>query len=456
MNEKSLMGEKPLVRLVDDDADLLAAQQQALRLAGFATEAFSNGAEALQGLGADYPGVILSDVRMPGIDGLELFRRVQALDPELPVTLLTGHGDVEMAVAAIRQGAWDFLTKPVGLDPLVAALRRASRARALALENRALRAAPKLPAGPGQLLGESPAMTYLRESAGRLGEAGMDVLICGPAGSGKEAIARAIHHEGPRRARSFVHVACDSIDEERFDLNFFGAEAGHGGGARHARQAGRIEKAHRGTLFLDRVDLLPPALQGRFLHVIEAREFWSAGAAGARPLDMQVLASTRADLGRMVAEGRFRNDLYYRLSGVVLRAPPLSERREDIPVLFRHFLLSACARLDLPVPAIGAIAQARLATHDWPGGARELRQFAEAQALGLQAPPQAGAEEGEALDLAAMVASYEAGLLREALRATAGNATRAMARLNLPRKTFYDKLARHGIRPETYRAPQSS
>ncbi len=438
----------PLVRLVDDDAELLSALQQSLRIAGFRAEAFGSAEQALRGIGPDYPGVFLSDVRMPGMDGLELHRRLHAIDPDLPVVLLTGHGDVAMAVAAIRAGAWDFLTKPVGTEALTAALRRAAHARALVLENRALRRQPPARVGPGQFLGDSPAVTRLRETAWRLAEARADVLITGPSGAGKEALARAIHHAGPRRARGFVHIACDDLDEARFDLDFLGAEAGQPGAPRQARAVGRLERAHRGTLFLDDIDLLPLPLQGRLLHLIEAGEFWAAGAGAARPLDIQVLAACRGDLAHAMAEGRFRADLYYRLSGVVLHIPPLAERRGDVPILFRHFLLDACARLGLAVPEMTPLVQARLSGHSWPGNARELQQFAGSLALGL---PEEGVGDGNRLDLAGMLAQYEAGILRAVLRATGGNASRAMERLNLPRKTFYDRLARHGIRPGDFR-----
>ena len=440
----------PLVRLVDDDTDLLEAQTQSLRIAGFKPEAFSSASDALQGMDAGYPGVVLSDVRMPGMDGFELFRRIRAMDPELPVILLTGHGEVAMAVAAIRDGAWDFLTKPVGLDALTAALRRAVQARALVLENRQLRALRGIPVATGQLLGDSTAMVHLRETVARLAEAGVDALITGPSGAGKTLLARAIHREGPRHARAFVHVACDALDAARFDLDFFGAEAGQPGAPRHARLVGRLEKAHRGTLFLDRIDRLTVAQQARILHVIEAREVWAAGAAAPRGLDLHVLAASQVDLGELVARGEFLPDLYYRLSGVTLHVPALKDRRQDIPILFRHFLLAACGRLNLAVPQITPLAQARLATHSWPGNARELMQFAESVALGL--PTFGGEVAGEeTVGLAEMMAGYEAGLIREALLICGGNVSRAMERLHLPRKTFYDKVNRLGIRPEAYR-----
>lgn len=436
-----------LVRLVDDDPDLLEAQLQALQLAGFRAEAFTDPAEALGGLGPDWPGVVLSDVRMPGMDGFQLFERIHALDPDLPVILLTGHGDVPMAVAALKQGVYDFLTKPVGGGTLAAALARAASSRALVLENRALRRQQQDSAArETRLVGQSPFMQHLRETVARVAETGGDVLILGPGGSGKETVARAIHRQSPRRARAFVYVACAALDEARFETEMLGAEPQ----GRAPRAPGRLEAAHRGTLYLDEIDALAPTLQARLLALIEAREIQPPGSAAPRPLDLRVIASSRADLERLMQEGAFRSDLYYRLSGVTLTLPPLVERREDIPALFRHFLLAAAARLNLPVAPVTGAVKARLAGHGWPGNLRELQQFAESHALGLTPfdPPQEG---GEAPGLADLVAEYEAGLIREALRLAQGNATQAMTRLRLPRKTFYDKLARHGIKPADFR-----
>ena len=436
-----------LVRLVDDDEDLRLAQVQTLRIAGFAVEPFASAAEALEGMTADYPGAVLSDVRMPGMDGLELFDRLHGIDPELPVILLTGHADVPMAVSALKQGAYDFLSKPIGADALLAAVGRACQSRALVMENRALRRQARDEAAQDSpLIGQSAVMAHLRDSIDRLAQAGGDLWLTGPGGSGKTTVARLIHRQSPRRARAFVHVPCATLDEARFEAEFLGTEAQ----GRAPRSAGLLEKAHRGTLYLDEIDSLNPALQARILAVIEAGELWPAGAAAPRALDLRVIASTRDDPERLVRDGRLRGDLYYRLSGVVLALPPLVERREDIPELFRHFLLDACRRLDLPAQPVTPLVKARLAGHDWPGNLRELRQFAESHALGLS--PFDGADEAAPeRGLADLVAEYEAGLIREALRLSGGHAGRAMERLRLPRKTFYDKLARHGIRATDFR-----
>ncbi|WJS86503.1 sigma-54 dependent transcriptional regulator [Paracoccus sp. TOH] len=441
------MTEAPLVRLVDDDPDLLAAQVQSLKIAGFRAEPFTEPAEALRGLGPDWPGVVLSDVRMPGMDGFQVFERIHALDPDLPVILLTGHGDVPMAVAALKRGVYDFLTKPIGGGPLAAALARAVSSRALVLENRALRQQQQAgAAAETRLIGQSPVMMHLRETVGRVAETGGDVLILGPGGSGKETVARAIHRQSPRRARAFVHVACAALDETRFEAEMLGAESQ----GRNPRLPGRLESAHRGTLYLDEIDALSPALQAALLALIEAREIRPPGAAAPRALDLRVIASSSADLARLMREGAFRSDLYYRLAGITLTLPPLAERREDIPELFRHFLIEAAARLDLPAAPVTGTVKARLAGYGWPGNLRELRQFAESHALGLSPFDAAGGGE-DGPGLAGLVAEYEAELIRDALRLAEGNATQAMARLRLPRKTFYDKLNRHGIRPADFR-----
>lgn len=442
------MTDAPLVRLVDDDPDLLAAQEQSLRLAGFRAETFADPAEALRGLGPDWPGVVLSDVRMPGMDGFQLFERIHALDPELPVILLTGHGDVPMAVAALKQGVYDFLTKPIGGGPLAAALARAASARALVLENRALRARPaEEPATEIGLSGSSAVILHLRDSIERLAQLGGDVLILGPEGAGKRTAARSIHRQSPRRGRAFTRISCAALDEARFEAEFIGQEPAS---ARLPRQPGKLEKTHRGTLFLDEIDALAPGLQARLQSILDAGEIWPAGAAAPRPLDLRLIASSRVDLAQMVDAGTFRGDLYYRISAASLQMPPLAQRREDVPALFRQFLLQACQRLSLPVAPVTGAVKARLSGYGWPGNLSELQQFAESHALGLSAfDGQGDTPQG----LADLVADYEAELIRDALRMADGNATQAMARLKLPRKTFYDKLTRHGIRPATFRAP---
>lgn len=435
------MSEADLVRVIEDDAALRTAQVQGLRLRGFQVEAFEAAEPALAGLGPDWPGVILSDVRMPGMDGLDFAQAVRGVDAELPVILLTGHGDVEMAVQALKGGAYDFLTKPAAGDLLEATLRRALATRRLVLENRALRHAR--PEEEDGLPGQGAAMVRLRETAARVAEACLDTLVTGASGAGKERLARYLHHLSPRRARAFVHVNCAAIAPERFDAEMLGTAP-----ARGLRSIGRFERAHRGMLFLDEIDALPLDLQARLLNVIEKREIWPVEADAARPLDLWVVASTRADLPALVAEGRFRADLRFRLGGVVLHMPALKDRREDVALLFRRMAIEAANRIGRPVPPLTPALKAHLESHDWPGNLRELEQFAERHVLELQ--PE-GAAAGGDRSLSELVADYEAALIRDALRQAQGNATAAMERLKLPRKTFYDKLARHGIVPKDFR-----
>ncbi len=444
----------PKVIFIDDDADLLAAQAQGLEIAGFAVRAFSNGPDALKHITSEFDGVVMSDVRMPQMDGLAVFRRIQAIDPDIPVILLTGHGDVPMAVQALKDGAYDFLSKPFPMDDLIASLRRASQKRQLVLENRALRQLhADAPAAQTSLLGNSPIMVHLRQTLGQVADADVDILVTGDTGSGKETVARALHRLSARRNRPFVHINCASLPEETFHAELFGLEPGakfgpYGGSAR--RTTGRLEKANKGTLLLDDVDGLSLPQQAKLLGVVEARELWPVGAEEPRSLDIRIVATTKTDLNEAVRRGDFRADLFYRLSGVTLRVPPLSERRGDIGLLFQHFLVSACARLKRPIPKLNAPVHAWLQSHDWPGNVRELEHFAERFALGLEDARLPG-RETEPQSLADRVAEYEADIIRETLSLNHGDVQASMRDLHLARKTFYDKLTRHSIRINDYR-----
>lgn len=450
--------EETLSRIIfiDDDPDLLAAQTQGLEIAGFPVSAFSSAAAALRHITPDFDGVVLSDVRMPQMDGLNLFRRILAIDSEIPVILLTGHGDVPMAVQALKDGAYDFLAKPFPMDELVISLRRASQKRRLVLENRQLRQLHADGAAETTaLLGDSPIMVRLRETLTQIADAEVDILITGDTGAGKESAARALHRLSPRSHRPFVQINCAALPEETFLAELFGLEPGakfgpYGGAAR--RIVGRLEKAHRGTLLLDDIEGLSPPQQAKILEVVETHELWAVGASEPRPLDVRVIATAKSDLRAAVERNEFRADLFYRLSGVALHLPPLSERKSDIRLLFQHFLVDACARLKRPIPKLSSPVHAHLQSHNWPGNIRELQQFAERLALGLddaRLPGLSGEEPG--LGLADRVGQFEADTIRETLGICRGDARATMRALKLPRKTFYDKLARHGIAIADYR-----
>ncbi len=451
------LGEEPPPRVVfvEDDRDLLSAQTQGLEIAGFSVQPFTRATDALRHIHAEFDGAVLSDVRMPQVDGLALFARVQAIDPEIPVILITGHGDVPMAVQALKDGAYDFLAKPFPMEELIASLLRAAQTRRLVLENRRLRQLHADSSGANAfLLGQSPVMRRLRDTLAQVADADVDVLVTGETGAGKESAARALHHMSRRRTRPFVHVNCASLAEESFHAELFGLEAGAKFGAYGAaarRTVGRLERADRGVLLLDEVEGLTLAQQAKLLAVVEARELWPVGAEQPRPLDLRIVATTRADLRAAISRGEFRADLFYRLSGVSLHMPPLRERSGDVGMLFQHFLVGACARLRRPIRKLTPTVHAFLLQHTWPGNVRELQNFAERFALGLEETRLTGSDDGEDVGLAGRVEAFEAETLRETLRLHRGDAQASMRALKLPRKTFYDKLARHGVRIADYR-----
>ncbi|MES2255384.1 MAG: sigma-54 dependent transcriptional regulator [Pseudomonadota bacterium] len=442
----------PRIILIDDDKDFLDAQVQALELGGFAVQAFLSGTEAIRHITRDFDGVVVSDVRMPNMDGLSLFKHVHELDPELPVLLLTGHGDVPMAVQALKDGVYDFLIKPFSVAELIASLGRASQKRELVIENRNLR---KFHAGyinaKTALVGESMVMDSLRQTLSQIAEADVDVLITGEGGAGKKTVARSLHSLSHRKAKPFVQISCASLSEDNFYAEVFGSVPEEALHQRYAskRVIGHLERANRGTILFDDVGALSLQQQAALLRVVETRECLARGADEPRPLDLRIVATSRENLRESVQNGTFRADLFYLLSGVTLHVPPLSERRTDIRLLFQHFLFAASARTKRPVPRLTLRALMHLQRHDWPGNVRELERFAERFALGLE--PEEDSFSAENPGLAERVNQFEAELIQEVLSRYQGDAKRSMDALKLPRKTFYDKLTRHHIRISDYR-----
>ena len=440
---------------IDDDADFRAAQTQALEIAGFAVRAFAEGVDALRILRADFEGVMVCDVRMPRMDGFAVYERAREIDPEIPFILLTGHGDVPMAVRALKDGVYDFLAKPFSIDDLISSLGRAAQTRKLVLENRRLRRLHEdHEPVHAALLGDSPPMVQLRRTLGQVADADMDILLVGDTGAGKESAARALHRASRRRGRPFVHIHCASLPEETFQADLFGVEARAQAGAYSGgrRMIGRLERAQRGFVFLDEVEALSPGQQAKLAGVVQSRELWPVGAEEPRPLDIRIVATALRDLQPAVHRGEFRSDLFYQLSAVSIRVPSLAERRSDIRLLFQNFLHSACLRLKRPVPHLSTLVLNHLENHSWPGNARELEHYAERVTLGIEDTGlQAGAEHLK-LGLPERMALYEAEIIRDALTRCGGRANEAARSLGVPRKTFYDKLNRHGISLSPYRA----
>ncbi|WP_432284998.1 sigma-54 dependent transcriptional regulator [Aminobacter sp. BA135] len=443
------------VIFIDDDEDVLRAATQMLKLASFSPSVFGSAEAALARIDGNFDGPVVSDIRMPGLNGLQLFERVKAIDPEIPVVLITGHADVELAVAAIKDGAYDFISKPYANDRLLVTLHRASEKRRLILENRRLRDAVVRSAGDIPLIGEAPTMIRLRETLRQIADTDVDVLVEGETGTGKEVVADLLHRWSRRRTKPFVALNCGALPESVIDSELFGHEAGAFTGAQR-RRTGRIEHSNGGTLFLDEIESMPPALQVKLLRVLETRQITPLGTNETRSIDLRVVSATKADLGDPAARGDFREDLYFRLNVVTLRIPPLRERREDIPMLFGHFLERASKRFSRPVPDISAGVRDRLVSHNWPGNVRELVHFADRVALGLEGlgtPIASGRKEQavSSLPLSEKVSLYEATVIRDALQECGGDVRRTIEVLGVPRKTFYDKLKRHGIDAADYR-----
>lgn len=436
------------VMVVDDEASIRSAVEQWLSLSGFSVQLFSRGEDCLAHLPKNFPGVILSDVRMPGISGLELLAQVQRLDPDLPIILLTGHGDVPMAVEAMRDGAYDFLEKPFSPDTLLSSLRRALDKRRLVLENRHLHqqadSRAKLDA---TLLGASRALQTLRRQVLDLAALPVNVLIRGETGSGKELVARCLHDFGPRAGKPFVALNCAAIPEQLFEAELFGHESGAFTGAQ-GKRIGKLEYADGGTLFLDEIESMPLAQQVKLLRVLQEQKLERLGANQSIKVDLRVIAATKPDLLEEARAGRFREDLAYRLTVAELRLPPLRERREDIPQLYEHFAQAAAERLGRSVAPLNGPQLSRLLSHDWPGNVRELANTAERQVLGLGEPQAEVLEASQSL--AAQQEAFEAQCLRAALTRHKGEIKAVLNELQLPRRTLNEKMQRHGLTREMF------
>nr|WP_298098205.1 sigma-54 dependent transcriptional regulator [uncultured Shinella sp.] len=434
------------VLLVDDDRQLLHATAQTLELADFTVTPFNSAAQALSQLDADFAGVIVSDIRMPGMDGLQLFDRVRALDAEIPVILVTGHGDIPTAVKAIQDGVYDFISKPFPAERLIQCVHRAAEKRSLVLENRRLRDAARQAEDDFPLIGQTPAMDRLRQTLRQIADTDVDVLVTGETGSGKEVVARLLHGWSRRAKGNFVALNCGALPEQVIESELFGHEPGAFTGAQKKR-IGRIEHSSGGTLFLDELESMPLSTQIQMLRVLELREVTPLGTNEVRPVDIRIVAAAKVDLADPQQRKSFREDLYYRLNVVSLTIPPLRERRDDIPLLFSYFAERAARRFQREAPALSADILRHLREHDWPGNVRELSHFAERAVLGMM-PAAAAPSTSSATETGSLperLERLEAEIIRQTLATHSGDVQETITALGIPRKTFYDKLQRHGI-----------
>lgn len=353
--------------IVDDDQSVRWVLERAFRQAGFGTRAFERSEHLLEALERRQPDVLITDVRMPGIDGFALLERLGRDHPDVPVIVMTAHSDLDNAVAAYQGGAFEYLPKPFDLDETIELVKKAARRNGrLTPEGEADRrsAVPSL-------IGKAPAMQEVFRSIGRLARSSMTVLITGESGTGKELVARALHRHGPRSGRPFIALNTSAIASELLESELFGHERGAFTGA-DSRRIGRFEQADGGTLFLDEIGDMSPGLQTRLLRVLAESEFYRVGGQTSIKVDVRVIAATHQDLARAVKESRFREDLYHRLNVMRIDIPPLRRRREDIPLLLGHYLRDAASELSTPVKSVNGEVLERLTAYDWPGNVRQL------------------------------------------------------------------------------------
>jgi len=359
------MTERPLdVWVLDDDEAIRWVLRKALEAEGMDFRGFGSGAQFRLALTSDCPDVLVTDVRMPDVDGLELLAELRVSHPDLPIIVVTAHSDLDSTVAAYRGGAFEYLPKPFDVDEAVALVERAAR-------ERAAKPAPFRGNGFPLLIGQAPRMQEVFRAIGRLSRTSMTVLITGESGTGKELVARALHENSPRAGRPFIALNTSAIPSELLESELFGHERGAFTGA-EAMRSGRFEQADGGTLFLDEIGDMPPALQTRLLRVLAEGEFYRVG--GQRPIhvDVRVVAATHHDLQKRVAEGTFREDLFHRLNVMHIETPPLREHREDVSLLLSHYLGVAASELGVPPKTLAPECQEALIAFDWPGNVRQL------------------------------------------------------------------------------------
>ena len=453
-------GQKHLL-IVDDEHALREAIAERLADHGFLVEQAASGEQALQRL-ADFAfDILITDLRLPGIDGGKVIDAALERYPEIIAIVITGYGTVKDAVEAIKQGAADFITKPFQFDALLHVLRSALEQRRLKSENAYLRSQLEDRYRIDGLVGNSRVMRDLFQLLETVAATVSTVLITGETGTGKELAARAIHHNSPRRSNRFVAINCSAIPETLLEAELFGHVRGAFTGAVGTRQ-GRLEQAHKGTLFLDEIGTMSPALQAKLLRVLQEREFERVGDSHTIKIDVRVIAATHSDLTKMVADGSFREDLFYRLNVIPVQLPPLRDRREDIPLLVQHFLQKLAGEAGRGPVTISQDALRRLMAYQWPGNIRQLENACE-RALAFsqgrsqidvpdltpdiqnQAAPADSSDVSfpdDGLDFERYIQAVELSLIRRSLERTQGNKRQAAKLLHLKRTTLIEKLKR--------------
>ena len=455
-------GEKHLL-IVEDEKSLRQATAERLAEHGFRVDQAGSGEEALEKLAGFAYDLVVTDLRLPGMDGTDVIGAARKHYPHIIGIVVTGYGTVRAAVEALKRGAADFITKPFQFDELLHVLSSALEQRRLKSENAYLRSQLDNRYRFEGIVGRSQAMRDLFQLLETVASTPSTILVTGETGTGKELVARAIHHSSSRRAYRFVALNCGAIPETLLEAELFGHVRGAFTGAVGARQ-GRIEQAHRGTLFLDEVGAMSAALQTKLLRVLQEREFERVGESLPIKIDVRVIAATNSDLARLVAEGSFREDLYYRLNVIPVHLPPLRDRREDVPLLAQHFLERIRVELEPARPSVALSQEAmrRLMAYSWPGNVRQLENAleralalspgrAQIAASDLPTEIQQAADQppsvpvwlpDEGIDFESYVRGIERELIRRSLEKTGGNKRQAAKLLNLKRTTLIEKSKR--------------
>ena len=435
-----------LIYLIEDDEAVRRGCEQSIQLANLSVRLFTTAETALAAMDDFPPAVVVSDVRLPGISGLELLDEMQKYDRDIPLILITGHGDISMAVQAMRDNAYDFIEKPFHSEHLLGVIRRALEKRDLILEIRRLQEQLGNK-GEMPLIGHSDEIQKVRSTISTLAPTDVDLLIFGETGSGKEVVAHAVHTLSGRTG-PFVAINCGALPESIFESEIFGHEAGAFTGA-VGKRIGKIEHAEGGTLFLDEIESMPLLLQVKLLRVLQDHCVERLGGNSCIPVDCRIVAASKVNLKHLSEQGSFRADLYYRLNVISIEVPPLRERLEDIVPLMAYFTSQASSRFNREAVTWSEHDLLRWQQYDWPGNVRELKTVAERLCLGVSD----GIEPSRIVtsSLASKVGVYERGLIRDALKSTKGNVVDAAELLQLPKKTLYDKLNMHGLEPKHYR-----
>lgn len=439
------------VILIEDDDDLRPAITQGLELEGLEVKPFSSASDALKEIKGEFSGVVVSDIKMPEIDGLEFLSLALEIDSGLPIILITGHGDVPLAVKAIQSGAYEFLEKPFAPTRLAEIVARALEKRRLVLENRALRKElPNSETLADVLVGSSAVTRKLRSEVLAIAQTDADVMLQGDTGVGKELISRAIHNFGARKDKPFVALNCGALPENLIESELFGHVKGAFTGA-HENRIGKIQHADGGTILLDEVESMPIELQIKLLRVLEERTIEQLGSNKTRKVDVRFIAASKSDLGKESELGNFRADLFYRLNVVNIMIPSLDDRKEDIPDLFSHLARLARARYRKEIPEMEPSMIADLQSHKWPGNVRELRNIADRFVLGLwrgfdgNNAQSSNLSGNEKLLLKEHMDNHERLLIVAELKKNDGKLKPTYEALGVSRKALYDKMKRFGL-----------